>query len=103
MEITFGVLLWVVRIGFLVLLYLFLIRAFAALQAALASEEAVAARPSGIAHLGVQRSVRGAPPVGGRLPLRPGDAIGPDAGNDVVLNDEAAAAKHALLPLPEGG
>ena len=32
MEITFGVLLWAVRIGFLVLLYLFLIRAFAALS-----------------------------------------------------------------------
>jgi len=102
MEITFGVLLWAVRIAFLVLLYLFLIRAFAALQAALASEEAVAARPSGIAHLVVQRSVRGAPRVGERLPLRAVNAIGRDAGNDVVLNDEAASAKHALLEFAEG-
>ena len=102
MEITFGVLLWAVRIGFLVLLYLFLIRAFAALQAALASEEAVAVRPSGIAHLVVQRSVRGAPRVGERLPLRAVNAIGRDAGNDVVLNDEAASAKHALLEFAEG-
>ncbi|TME62207.1 MAG: FHA domain-containing protein [Chloroflexi bacterium] len=102
MEITFGVLLWAVRIGFLVLLYLFLIRAFAALQAALSSEEAVAARPSGIAHLVVQRSVRGAPRVGDRLPLRAVNAIGRDAGNDVVLNDEAASAKHALLEFAEG-
>ena len=102
MEITFGVLLWAVRIGFLVLLYLFLIRAFAALQTALSSEEAVAARPSGIAHLVVQRSVRGAPRVGERLPLRAVNAIGRDAGNDVVLNDEAASAKHALLEFAEG-
>jgi len=102
MEITFGVLLWAVRIGFLVLLYLFLIRAFGALQAALSSEEAVAARPSGIAHLVVQRSVRGAPRVGERLPLRAVNAIGRDAGNDVVLNDEAASAKHALLEFAEG-
>ena len=64
--------------------------------------EAVAARPSGIAHLVVQRSVRGAPRVGERLPLRAVNAIGRDAGNDVVLNDEAASAKHALLEFAEG-
>ena len=51
MEITFAVLLWGVRIAFLVLLYLFLIRVFSALQRSLATENAVAARPSGLAHL----------------------------------------------------
>src|SRR6184192_4971088 len=102
MEITFGVLLWAVRIGFLVILYLFLIRAFGALQGSLAVESATAARPSGIAHLVVQRSVRGAPRVGERLPLRAVNAIGRDAGNDVVLNDEAASAKHALLEFADG-
>ena len=35
MEITFAIVLWAVRIAFLVLLYLFLIRAFASLQRAL--------------------------------------------------------------------
>jgi hypothetical protein len=70
MEITFAVLLWGVRIAFLVLLYLFLIRVFTSLQRSLATENAVAARPTGIAHLVVQRTVRGAPRVGDRLPLR---------------------------------
>jgi len=40
--------------------------------------------------------------VGERLPLRAVNAIGRDAGNDVVLNDEAASAKHALLEFAEG-
>ena len=38
MEVTFAVLLWGVRIAFLVLLYLFLIRAFRALQHSLGEE-----------------------------------------------------------------
>ena len=102
MEITFAVLLWAVRIAFLVLLYLFLIRAFGALQRSLVTETVVAARPSGIAHLVVQRSIRGAARVGERLPLRAINSIGRDAGNDVVINDEAASAKHALLEFADG-
>jgi hypothetical protein len=101
-ELTFAVLLWAVRIAFLVLLYLFLIRAFGALQRTLTAETAFAARPSGIAHLVVQRSVRGAARVGERLPLRAVNSIGRDAGNDIVVNDEAASAKHALLEFADG-
>jgi hypothetical protein len=101
-EITFAVVLWAVRIAFLVLLYLFLIRAFAALHQALSTEAATVARPAGIAHLVVQRSVRGAPRVGERLPLRALNSIGRDAGNDVVLNDEAASARHAVLEFADG-
>ena len=102
MEITFAVLLWGVRIAFLVVLYLFVIRSFGALQRALGSEMAVAARPLGIAFLVVQRSVRGAPRVGDRLPLRAVNAIGRDAGNDLVINDEAASARHALVEFADG-
>jgi len=101
MELTFAVLLWGVRIGFLVLLYLFLFRAFDALQRALATESAQSG-PSGIAFLVVQRSVKGAPRVGDRLPLRAVNAIGRDAGNDLVIHDEAASAKHALVELADG-
>ena len=102
MEITFALLLWGVRIAFLVVLYLFVIRSFGALQRALGSEMAVAARPLGIAFLVVQRSVRGAPRVGDRLPLRAVNAIGRDAGNDLVINDEAASARHALVEFADG-
>jgi len=100
-EITFAVLLWGVRIAFLVVLYLFLIRAFGALQRSLGSETQVA-RPLGLAFLVVQRSVRGAPRVGDRLPLRAVNAIGRDAGNDLVINDEAASARHALVEFADG-
>src|SRR5207253_10520105 len=87
---------------FLVLLYLFLIRVFSSLQRSLATENAVAARPIGIAHLVVQRTVRGAHRVGDRLPLRAVNALGRDAGNDIVINDEAASARHALVEFAEG-
>jgi len=101
-EITFAVLLWGVRIAFLVLLYLFLIRVFSSLQRSLATENAVAARPTGIAHLVVQRTVRGAHRVGDRLPLRAVNALGRDAGNDIVINDDAASARHALVEFADG-
>ena len=102
MEITFAVLLWAVRIAFLVVLYLFLIRVIGSLQRALATENVIAARPTGLAHLVVQRTVRGAARVGDRLPLRAVNALGRDAGNDIVINDEAASARHALLEFADG-
>ena len=103
MEITFAVILWGVRIAFLVLLYLFLIRAFGALQRALSEERvAVASRQVGIAALVVTRSHSGGPRVGERLPLRAVSSVGRDGGNDVVLNDEAASAKHAVVSFVDG-
>jgi pSer/pThr/pTyr-binding forkhead associated (FHA) protein len=103
MEITFAVLLWGVRIAFLLLLYLFLIRAFRALHRALSEERvAIAARQLGIAALVVTRSHPDGPRVGERLPLRAVSSVGRDSGNDVVLNDEAASAKHAIVSFAEG-
>jgi len=103
MEFTFAVILWAVRIAFLVLLYLFLIRAFRALQRALADERvAVSARQIGLAALVVTKSHSGGPRVGARLPLRAVSSVGRDAGNDVVLNDEAASAKHAVVTFADG-
>jgi pSer/pThr/pTyr-binding forkhead associated (FHA) protein len=102
-EITFSVILWGVRIVFLILLYLFLIRAFGALHRALAEERvAAAARQLGIAALVVTRSHSGGPRVGDRLPLRAVSSVGRDGGNDVVLNDEAASAKHAVVSFVDG-
>jgi pSer/pThr/pTyr-binding forkhead associated (FHA) protein len=102
-EITFAVILWGVRIAFLVLLYVFLIRAFGALQRALSEERvAAASRQVGIAALVVTRSHSGGPRVGERLPLRAVSSVGRDGGNDVVLNDEAASAKHAVVSFVDG-
>jgi len=102
-ELTFAVILWGIRIAFLLLLYLFLIRAFGALHRALADERmAVVARQVGLAALVVTRSHGGGPRVGERMPLRAVSSVGRDAGNDVVLNDEAASAKHAIVSFADG-
>jgi FHA domain-containing protein len=94
MEITFGVLLWSVRIAFLLLLYLFLFRSFGSLQRALATERAQA---RALGTLVVERSPARSPRVGERLALRATNAIGRDAGNDIAIPDEAASARHAVL------
>jgi pSer/pThr/pTyr-binding forkhead associated (FHA) protein len=99
MELTFAVLLWTVRIAFLLLLYVFLFRAFGVLQRAMEAER-TQARPAGT--LVVERSATSAPRVGERLALRATNAIGRDAGNDVSLPDEAASARHATLEQVDG-
>jgi pSer/pThr/pTyr-binding forkhead associated (FHA) protein len=99
MEITFAVLLWTVRIAFLLLLYVFLFRAFGVLQRAMEAER-TQGRPIGT--LVVERSATRTPRVGERLALRATNAIGRDAGNDVSLPDEAASARHATLEQVEG-
>ena len=99
MEITFSVLLWAVRVVFLLVIYLFLIRGFAVLQRALAAER-VEGRSIGT--LVVERSPSRTPRVGERLALRASNQIGRDAGNDIALPDEAASARHARLELQDG-
>ena len=101
MEIPFQIALWGVRIAFLLVLYLFLIRAFASLWRSLRTESELAARPA-LAYLIVQRSHAQGLRVGERLPLRAVSSIGRDNGNDVVVNDEAASARHAIVELAEG-
>ena len=101
MELTYQVILWLVRLAFLAVLYLCLIRAFAAMWRALRTEAELAARPA-LAYLVVQRSHTHGPRVGERLPLRTMTAMGRDAGNDVVVNDEAASARHAIVELADG-
>jgi hypothetical protein len=101
MEIPFQLALWGVRIAFLLVLYLFLVRAFASLWRALRVESELAARPA-LAYFVVQRSHAQGPRVGERLALRALSSIGRDSGNDVVVNDEAASARHALIELSDG-
>lgn len=99
MDITFAVLLWGVRIAFLLLIYLFLIRSFGVLQRSLATER-TEGRALGV--LIVERSPSRQPRVGERLPLRASNAIGRDAGNDISFPDEAASARHAKLDVEDG-
>lgn len=101
MEIPYQLSLWGVRIAFLLVLYILLVRSFGALWRTLRTESELAARPA-LAYLIVQRSHATGPRVGERLPLRAASTIGRDAGNDVVINDEAASARHALVELSDG-
>jgi len=101
-EITFAVLLWAVRIAFLVLLYLFLLRAFGVLHRALAAERVSDNAVRALGTLIVERSAGHSPRVGERFSLRASTSIGRDAGNDVPLTDEAASARHAVLELRDG-
>ena len=101
MEIPYQVALWGVRVAFLLVLYLFLIRAFATLIRSLRTETELAARPA-LAYLVVQRTHAQGPRLGERLPLRALSAIGRDAGNEVVLNDDAVSARHAVVELNDG-
>ncbi len=102
MEVTFAVLLWGLRLLFLLLLYFFLFVAFRALQRELALEERHASGQRGLAYLVVQRTPHGGPRLGERHALRAVNGIGRDAGNDVVLNDEAASARHATVEFADG-
>ena len=99
MELTFGVILWGIRIAFLLLIYIFLIRAFGALHEALRAE-GEPSRALGV--LVVERSPARTPRAGERFMLRASNAIGRDAGNDIALPDEAASARHAVLELRDG-
>lgn len=101
MEIGYQVVLWAIRLAFLLALYLFLIRAFAALWRSLRSEADLASRPA-LAYLAVQRAPARGPRVGERLALRALSHLGRDAGNDVVIDDEAASARHAVVELSGG-
>lgn len=102
MDIGFAVVLWGIRLAFLVILYLFLIRAFAMLWGALRGEEVQVGGPPGLAVLVVQRSHGGGPRLGERLPLRGVSSLGRDPGNDIVVNDEAVSARHALVTYNDG-
>lgn len=99
MEITFSVLLWAVRIAFVLLIYLFLIRSFSVLHRSLSVERA---ESRALGTLVVERSPGRTPRVGERFALRSANLLGRDAGNDIPLPDEAASARHAKLEAEDG-
>jgi len=87
MEVTFAVILWAVRIAFLVLLYLFLIRSFRALQRALADERTAVAALAGVA--GVPEESCRWTVIGPRFAK---SDFGPDTATEVMTSWLAVAA-----------
>jgi hypothetical protein len=91
----FTVTIWVVRILFLVLLYLFL---FGIARALLRDLRAAAREPT-IEHgrLVVVASPGGEPAAGTTLALDSITTLGRDVNNAVVVDDEFVSAEHAVL------
>lgn len=94
-EVTFAIGLWALRLLFLALVYLLLFQSIAALQRALGGAPAVAER--GLAYLVVNAAPPNSHRRGERFALRAVNAIGRDPGGDVVLRDDFASARHAMV------
>lgn len=94
-EVTFAIGLWALRLLFLALVYLLLFQSIGALQRALGKAPAVAER--GLAYLVVNTAPPNSHRRGERFALRAVNAIGRDPGGDVVLRDDFASARHALV------
>jgi pSer/pThr/pTyr-binding forkhead associated (FHA) protein len=86
---------WVVRLLFLGILYLFLFR----IARALVGDLRAAAREAGIelGRLVVVASPRGEPQEGSSLSLDAIATIGRDVNNAIVVEDQFASAEHAIL------
>jgi hypothetical protein len=91
----FTITIWVVRILFLVLLYLFL---FGIARALLRDLRAAAREPTAeLGRLVVIASPGGEPTAGTALPLDAITTLGRDVNNAIVVDDEFVSAEHAVL------
>jgi hypothetical protein len=91
----FTVTIWVVRILFLVLLYVFL---FGIARALLRDLRAAAREPTvELGRLVVVASPGGEPAAGSTLALDAITTLGRDVNNAVVVDDEFVSAEHAVL------
>jgi FHA domain len=87
--------LWILRLAFLALLYLFLFIVVRALWRDLRAAVARAGRPLG--RLVVIASPEGVPPMGASIALDAMNTMGRDVNNSIVVEDRFASAEHAAL------
>ncbi len=88
-------LLWIVRLGFLLLLYLFLYRVVRTL---LRDLRAAAREPmTTLGRLVIIESPAGEPPTGHVFALDSITTLGRDVNNSIVVDDPFASAEHAVL------
>lgn len=90
----FLVILWLVRIAFLLLIYAFL---FAVVRVLLRDLRAASRGPAELGRLIVLASPRGEPQPGASYPLDAVTQLGRDVNNGIVLDDPFASAEHAIL------
>ncbi|MGI8928755.1 MAG: FHA domain-containing protein [Candidatus Limnocylindrales bacterium] len=92
---VFTLSLWLLRIGFVLLIYLFLFMVARALWNDLRAGVAGAGRPLG--RLAVIAAQEGRPAPGTSIPLDAVNSIGRDVNNAIVIDDSFVSAEHALL------
>jgi pSer/pThr/pTyr-binding forkhead associated (FHA) protein len=86
--------LWLVRLLFLAMLYVFL---YAVVRVLLRDLRAASKGPAELGRLVVLASPRGEPPPGSSFPLDAVTTLGRDVNNGIVLDDPFASADHAVL------
>jgi hypothetical protein len=87
--------LWILRLGFLALLYLFL---FAVVRVLVRDLRAAAREPSTeLGRLVVVASPAGDPPAGAVFSLDAVTSLGRDVNNTIVVDDPFASSEHAVL------
>ncbi|HVM24186.1 MAG TPA: FHA domain-containing protein [Candidatus Limnocylindrales bacterium] len=92
------ILLLLLQLGFVVLLYLVLMRFAATLLRDLrAAEQAQVASRSGIGRLSVLESPEDEPPVGTTIALGPINSIGRNVNNTIYVEDDFVSTNHAML------
>ena len=92
---AFTISLWILRIAFVVCIYLFFYFVIRALWRDLRATVADAGRALG--RLIVVASPEGRPQAGASIPLDAVNTIGRDVNNSIVIDDSVASADHAVL------
>ena len=86
--------LWLLRLLFLALLYVFL---FAVVRVLLRDLRVASRAPTELGRLVVVASPRGEPAPGASFPLDAVTTIGRDVNNSIVVDDPFASAEHGVL------
>ncbi len=92
---VFTLILWALRLGFLLLIYAFFFFVARALWRDLRT--GVAGSGQALARLLVMASVEGRPESGASIPLDAVNSMGRDVNNSIVIDDSFASSEHALL------
>src|SRR3954454_7129449 len=92
---TFTIALWVLRLTFVGLIYLFFILVARALWRDLRAT--VAGAGASLGRLIVTTTTDGGPAVGTNYPLDAVNSIGRDVNNSIVIDDSFVSSDHALL------
>ena len=92
---VFTLTLWLLRIGFVVLIFVFFFAVARALWQDLRAGVSGSGRPLG--RLLVIASEEGRPAAGTSIPLDAVNSIGRDVNNSIVIDDTFVSAEHALL------